>query len=205
MRLQVAAVLVPLALLGTAETVQAQSFFERLFGAPRQPGPPPPGQIPPSPYLQPPQTQPPLQTQPQFRPQPQRRSPQAQPSQPRPQQGQPPAQQQAQPAAPVVEPPPAPYEKELLRLAEIVGSLAFLRSLCSTPDAAEWPQKMQALLEAEGTTPGRRERLAGAYNNGYRAFSLTYRACTPSANDATARYVQEGDLLSRSLAGRYGG
>jgi uncharacterized protein (TIGR02301 family) len=105
----------------------------------------------------------------------------------------------------VVEPPPAPYETELLRLAEIVGSLSFLRSLCAMPDAAEWPQKMQILLEAEGTTPGRRERLAGAYNKGYRAFSLTYRSCTPSANDATVRYVQEGDQLSRTLTNRYGG
>jgi uncharacterized protein (TIGR02301 family) len=104
-----------------------------------------------------------------------------------------------------VEPPPAPYEKELLRLSEIIGSLAFLRSLCSTPDAPEWPQKMQTLLEAEGTTPGRRERLAGAYNKGYRAFSLTYRVCTPSANEATLRYVQEGDQLSRNITGRYGG
>jgi uncharacterized protein (TIGR02301 family) len=105
----------------------------------------------------------------------------------------------------VPEPPPAPYEPELLRLAEIIGSLSFLRSLCGTPDAPEWPQRMQALLDAEGTTPGRKERLAGAYNRGYRAFALTYRVCTASAGDATTRYVQEGDQLSRSLAGRYGG
>jgi uncharacterized protein (TIGR02301 family) len=92
-----------------------------------------------------------------------------------------------------------------LRLSEIVGALAFLRSLCQTPDAAEWPRRMQALLSAEGTTAGRRERLAGAYNRGYRGFSLTYRTCTDSAAEATARYLQEGDTLSRNLANRYGG
>lgn len=107
--------------------------------------------------------------------------------------------------APPPEPPAAPYEKELLRLAEVVGSLAFLRSLCGAPDAAEWPKRMQALIDAEGTTPGRRERLAGAYNRGYRGFSLTYRICTPSANEAVIRYVAEGETLSRNLAGRYGG
>ena len=90
------------------------------------------------------------------------------------------------------EPPPAPYEKELLRLSEIIGSLAFLRSLCATPDATEWPQRMTALLDAEGTTPGRRERLAGAYNKGYQAFAMTYRVCTPSAAEASTRYVQGG-------------
>ena len=109
------------------------------------------------------------------------------------------------PPPPPPEPPPPPYEKELLRFSEVIGSLAFLRSLCAAPDAGEWPARMQALVDAEGTTPGRRERLAGAYNRGYRAFALTYRTCTPSANEAVARYLKEGDTLSRNLAGRYGG
>jgi uncharacterized protein (TIGR02301 family) len=114
------------------------------------------------------------------------------------------------PAKPA-EPPPAPeapppaYEKEVLRLSEIVGSLAFLRALCASSDAAEWPKRMQALLESEGTTPARRERLAGAYNRGYRGYALTYRTCTPSATEATARYIKEGETLSRNLAGRFGG
>ena len=111
----------------------------------------------------------------------------------------------AKPPEPPPEPPPAPYEKELLRLSEIVGSLAFLRNLCASTDAAEWPKRMQSLLETEGTTPGRRERLAGAYNRGYRGYALTYRTCTPSAMEATARYLKEGETLSRNLAGRYGG
>jgi uncharacterized protein (TIGR02301 family) len=64
---------------------------------------------------------------------------------------------------------------------------------------------MQALIEAEGTTPGRRERLAGAYNRGYRGFSLTYSVCTPSADEAINRYLAEGETLSRNLAGRFGG
>ena len=108
-------------------------------------------------------------------------------------------------AAPVVEPPPAPYEKDLLRLAEIVGSLAFLRPMCAAVDGPEWSRRMQVLLESEGTTPGRKEQLAGAYNKGYQAFALTYRVCTPSAQEASSRYVKEGELLARTIAGRYGG
>ena len=121
------------------------------------------------------------------------------------------APSRASPAAPekpaeaAPEPPPPPYEKELLRLSEVMGSLAFLRSLCATSDAGEWPKRMQALLETEGTTPGRRERLAGAYNRGYRGYALTYRVCTPSATEAMTRYLKEGETLSRNLAGRYGG
>jgi uncharacterized protein (TIGR02301 family) len=109
------------------------------------------------------------------------------------------------PPPPASETPPPPYEKELLRLAEVLGSLAFLRGLCAASDAAEWPRRMQALVDAEGVTAGRKERLAGAYNRGYRAFALTYRVCTPSAQEATARYLKEGETVSRTLAGRYGG
>lgn len=133
-------------------------------------------------------------------PQPRQQQRRQQPANPQPAQ---PANPQA--AAPQVEPPPAPYERELLRLAEIMGSLAFLRSLCTSPDAAEWPRRMQALLDAEGTTPGRRERIAGAYNRGFGAFGLTYRVCTPSAVEATNRYVKEGDQITRNLTTRYGG
>ena len=64
---------------------------------------------------------------------------------------------------------------------------------------------MSALLEAEGVTPGRRDRLAGAYNRGYRGYALTYRVCTPAATLAATRFVAEGERLSQSLAGRFGG
>lgn len=108
-------------------------------------------------------------------------------------------------AAPAPEPPPAPYDRDLMRLAEVVGSLAFLRGLCATPDAGEWPARMSALMEAEGVTPGRRDRLAGAYNRGYRGYALTYRICTPSAELAAGRFVAEGERLTHALASRFGG
>ena len=107
--------------------------------------------------------------------------------------------------APAPEPPPAPYDRDLMRLSEIIGSLAFLRGLCTAPDAAEWPTRMKALIDAEGVTPDRRDRLAGAYNRGYRGYALTYRVCTPSANEAAGRFVAEGERLSHALAGRFGG
>jgi uncharacterized protein (TIGR02301 family) len=106
-----------------------------------------------------------------------------------------------QPERPPPGPPPI-YEEELLRLSEVIGALAFLRDLCDATDAAEWPERMQALLDSEG--PARAERLAGAYNRGYGAFALTYRVCTPSAELAIARYLDEGDRISRLIASRYG-
>lgn len=100
---------------------------------------------------------------------------------------------------------PAPYDRDLMRMSEIIGALAFLRGLCASADAAEWPARMKALIEAEGVTPARRDRLAGAYNRGYRGYALTYRVCTPAAHEAAGRYVAEGDRLSHALAGRFGG
>lgn len=106
---------------------------------------------------------------------------------------------------PPAEPPPAPYDRDLLRLSEIVGALAFLRNLCAAPDAAEWPARMKAILDTEGVTQNRRDRLAGAYNRGFRGYSLTYRICTPAADEAARRFIAEGERLSHAIAGRFGG
>lgn len=111
-----------------------------------------------------------------------------------------PAKEQSAPAD-----TPAPYDRDLMRMAEVIGSLSFLRSLCGSPDAAEWPARMKALIEAEGITAARRDRLAGAYNRGYRSYALTYRVCTPAAHEAAARFLAEGERLSHALAGRFGG
>ena len=110
--------------------------------------------------------------------------------------------------APAPPPPPdapAPYDRDLLRLSEIIGALSFLRELCGHPDAPEWPDRMKALLESEGTSQGRRDRLAGAYNRGYGGYAVTYRVCTPSAVEAATRFIGEGERLSVALAGRFGG
>lgn len=112
-------------------------------------------------------------------------------------------QKPAAPAAPVDTPPP--YERQLLRLSEILGALAFLRDLCGANDSAEWRRRMTALIEAEGLTEARKERLAGAYNRGFRGYEQTYRSCTPNAQLIIARFLDEGQKIVRDVAGRYGG
>lgn len=98
-----------------------------------------------------------------------------------------------------------PYEPQLDRLSELMGALAYLRDLCGKGDGAEWRGHMSALLDAEATTASRRERLAGAYNRGFRGYEATYKACTPSAQLVIARYLEEGDRLTRELSTRFGG
>lgn len=123
----------------------------------------------------------------------------------RPAQPPPPQQKPADPAPPESESPAPAYEPQLLQLAEIIGSLSYLRTLCETREAKDWRERMAALLESEGGTPPRRERLANAYNRGFRAYSATHRTCSEGSQEASARLAQEGEKLAKALAGRFGG
>ena len=110
----------------------------------------------------------------------------------------------AQPLQPGESVPP-PYEPQLLRLAEIMGALSYLRDLCGSKDGNVWRARMAALLEAEAQTEARKERLAGAYNRGFRGFETTYRSCTPNAELLISRYLDEGGRITRDVQNRFGG
>lgn len=97
----------------------------------------------------------------------------------------------------------APYEGDLLRLSEMLGALHYLRTLCEAEDAGIWRDRMQALMEAEECTTERCERMAGAFNAGYRSFARTYRSCTPSAEAASRRFLNEGSKLAESITSRH--
>ncbi len=98
-----------------------------------------------------------------------------------------------------------PYEPQLERLAERLGTLALLRDLCGDGDAAEYRSRMAALIDAEAHTALRRDRLAGAFNRGFRGYAASYRTCTPSARLVISRALAQADRLTRDLATRYGG
>lgn len=101
--------------------------------------------------------------------------------------------------------PPPPYEPQLLRLAELMGALSYLRDLCGAGDGAQFRDKMARLLDAEARSPERKETLAGAFNRGFGDYEMTYRACTPTARDIVARYLEESARIARDVASRYGG
>jgi uncharacterized protein (TIGR02301 family) len=103
-----------------------------------------------------------------------------------------------------VEAPP-PYEPQLLRLAELMGALFYLRDLCQAGDGAEFRDKMARLLEAEAHSEPRKETLAGAFNRGFGDYALTYRTCNASAKEVISHYLEESGRIARDIAGRYGG
>jgi uncharacterized protein (TIGR02301 family) len=97
----------------------------------------------------------------------------------------------------------APYEGKMLRLAEILGSLHYLRNLCGEA-GSEWRDRMDAIVTAEKPSEAERVRLISSFNHGYRVFSDNYTRCTPSALAAIDRYMKEGEDLSNEIISRYG-
>jgi uncharacterized protein (TIGR02301 family) len=109
----------------------------------------------------------------------------------------------AQDNAPSATEPTAPYDADLQRLAEILGALQYLRTLCNAKDGQKWRDQMQQLLDAEAPNGDRRRRIVAGYNRGYRGFQQTYRTCTPAADLVIRRYLQEGARISRDITARY--
>src|SRR6476659_10596842 len=99
-------------------------------------------------------------------------------------------------------PPPddRPYDGKLMRLAEILGAIHYLRELCGAQEGQLWRDQMKEILKNEGTTAVRRAKLVNSFNDGYRGYRRTYRSCTGSATLATARFSTEGAQIAASLA-----
>src|SRR3982074_2882451 len=97
----------------------------------------------------------------------------------------------------------APFDGDLQRLAEILGTLHYLRGICGTNESPKWRNEMQALIDAEPPSGDRRARMIAGFNRGYNGFQQTYRACTPAASVAARRYRERRPRLSRGLTARY--
>lgn len=104
---------------------------------------------------------------------------------------------------PVVE-KPAPYDGKIMRLAEILGSVHYLRNLCNG-DESEWREMMEQILAEESKgEPQRTARFTAAFNRGYRSFASTYVKCTQQAIAAEEKYRAEGATLATEITARFG-
>jgi uncharacterized protein (TIGR02301 family) len=84
-----------------------------------------------------------------------------------------------------------PYEEEMERLSEIMGSLYFLGPLCKPETGTDWRGQMADLINLDEPDDDRRQRLAGAFNAGYEAYARLYRVCTVSAQQAMQKLLVE--------------
>jgi uncharacterized protein (TIGR02301 family) len=125
----------------------------------------------------------------------------AQPQTPAAPQPQPKAQ--SRPATPPTPTLTAPYDHDLQRLSEILGALHFLRAICGSNEGQKWREEAQALIDAETPNGQRHDQMVASFNRGYRAFQQSYRTCTPAADFAIRRYLDEGAKIAREITARY--
>ncbi len=95
-----------------------------------------------------------------------------------------------------------PYQRQMERLAEIMGSLYFLDPLCQV-GRTDWRGEMSELIALDEPDEDRRQRLAGAFNSGYTAYSRFHRACTPAAREALTRLLAEAERIAREIHTRF--
>src|SRR6185369_17805451 len=62
-------------------------------------------------------------------------------------------------------PPPddRPYDAKLLRLAEILGAVHYLRELCGAQEGQLWRDQMKEIVRNEGSTAVRRAKLVSSF------------------------------------------
>ena len=96
-----------------------------------------------------------------------------------------------------------PYQAEMERLSEILGSLYFLGPMCRPETGTDWRQQMAELINLDEPDDDRRQRLAGAFNAGYQAYARLYRVCTTSADEAMTRLLVEAEETARDIHARY--
>ncbi len=92
------------------------------------------------------------------------------------------------------------YERNLLRLSQILGAIHHLREICNANEGQLWRKKMVELLETEAPTPKRRTLLVDQFNQGYRGHQLTFPTCTKKAAARVRKFVKEGAALATKIA-----
>ncbi len=93
-----------------------------------------------------------------------------------------------------------PYDTKLLRLAELLGAIHYLRELCGANEGQFWRDTMMEVMKTEGSSAVRRARLTRSFNQGYRNYSRTYNVCTPTAKANIDRFLAEGAELAAGLS-----
>ncbi len=106
--------------------------------------------------------------------------------------------------APRVRTLPPAYESQMLRLAEVMGALHYLRALCGADEGQLWREEMQKLLDAEEPSPERRAQLTAHFNRGFRGYAEIYRECTKPASEAANQFLTQGVRLAAEIPNRYG-
>ena len=92
------------------------------------------------------------------------------------------------------------YERNILKLSQILGAIHHLREVCNANEGQLWRQKMVELLETEAPTPQRRALLVQRFNQGYRGHQLAFTTCNKKAKKRVKKFIKEGASLATAIA-----
>lgn len=94
------------------------------------------------------------------------------------------------------------YQGSMQQLVATIGSLYFLHPLCANQQN-DWRRHAAELIALDEPDEDRRQRLNGAFNQGYYAYARLHQTCTVSAQQAITRLLVEADRLTRDIHSRY--
>lgn len=94
----------------------------------------------------------------------------------------------------------ARYERNLLRLSEILGSMHYLQQMCGAFDDDTWRRQMVSLMQVEKVEGEREAHLIARFNRGYRKYKDWFSSCTDGARAEIDRHTREGSELTTWLA-----
>ncbi|MAB13451.1 MAG: TIGR02301 family protein [Parvibaculum sp.] len=92
--------------------------------------------------------------------------------------------------------------REMMRLAEVLGAVHYLRPLCGSHEGQKWRNQMIRMLDAVHTSGDERQVLISHFNIFYYRYRDAYPRCTGSAARDANRLVSEGQRLAEALARR---
>lgn len=94
----------------------------------------------------------------------------------------------------------AVYWADVMRVAEILGGVHYLRDLCNGREGQVWREKMRELLDVTAPDADMRELLVSRFNAAYHKARAAHGRCTGETVTNLNRLTDEGANLSARLS-----
>ncbi|MDP2123347.1 MAG: TIGR02301 family protein [Parvibaculum sp.] len=89
---------------------------------------------------------------------------------------------------------------EMFRLAEVLGAVHHLRTVCGTREGQLWRNKMIEMLGAVGPGDEDRQKLIARFNEAFHSTRDRHAACSRDAAAQSDKLFEEGQRIARELA-----
>ena len=107
----------------------------------------------------------------------------------------------AQSTAPAQSPAlPENAEERMLQLAQILGSLHYVRKLCEPADGDFWRDRMMEMIRLEKPSVAERDQLTQQFNQGFNDATTRFPTCTQDAKEFAAATARQGEALAQALS-----